>query len=472
MLKFPHTMSTNSVLPHRSSSLSTTMAGRPAAPSATALDATIAKQFPLEGHWENWIPRLYGERKGVKPLGTVVFEEIEEKARQVLKDYPEAFMYANGNAGTWATYNGNLRAFQKYTIIPRMLVDASKRNLETTIFGVKHSGPIFMAPIGVQGIFTAEGELAPARAARALGVPFILSTASSRSIEEVAEANGDGHRWYQLYWPKTNEITLSVLRRAKANGYKALVVTLDTFAIGFRPHDLPKAYFPFGHGVGIEIGRSDPAFMAKHGRQPITDHHPEFPYDPDKMNKLFEEGDEETKENVYLGFAWLNEAASGTYRSWDDLKFLRDNWDGPLILKGIQSVKDAEKALDFGVDGIVVSNHGGRQVDGAIPSLYALANIMKSPLVKEAQKSGKLTVLFDSGIRTGSDIIKAIALGAQAVFMGRPWLYAGVVAGQAGIEQVLQHTMADLDSTLGLSGYSSLAELHGTAEESLQKVDF
>lgn len=425
-----------------------------------------------EKKWSTWSVNLYSSRKGPDPLGTVVFEEIEEKARQALKDYPGAFLYAHGSAGVWSTYNANRRAFEKYRFIPRMLVDATVRNLETTIFGVKHSGPIFVAPIGVQAIFTAEAELAPACACQALKVPFIMSTASSRSIEEVAQANGDGHRWYQLYWPRSDDVTLSILKRAKDNGFSALVVTLDTMTLGYRPHDLERAYLPFAHGVGIEVGRSDPVFMAKFGRQPQIDHHPEFPYDADKIDKLFIEGDPTTKENAFLGMQWLEEGNSGLYRSWEDLKLIRDNWEGPLVLKGIQSVKDAEKCLDSGVDGIIVSNHGGRQVDGALPSLYALANIMKSPRIKEAQASGKLTILFDSGIRTGIDIMKAIALGAQAVLLGRPWLYGGIVAGQAGIEQVLCHTMADLDATLGLCGYRSLAELHGTAEECLEKVDF
>jgi len=205
-----------------------------------------------------------------------------------------------------------------------------------------------------------------------------LSTASSRSIEEVALANGDGYRWYQLYWPRTNEVTLSLLKRAKASNFKGLVVTLDTMTLGWRPHDLEKAYIPFGHGVGIQVGRSDPVFMARHKKEPTQKSQTEFPYNPDEKDILFTQGDPKTREDVYLGTEWLNEANSGLFREWEDLKFLRDNWDGPLVLKGIQNVLDAEKVLEYGVDGIIVSNHGGRQVDGAIPSLYALEAIMKS----------------------------------------------------------------------------------------------
>lgn len=422
-------------------------------------------------HWSKYVQGIYISRQPPSPLGTVVFKEIEEKAKEKLKNYPGAFLYAGGSAGTSATYRANRQALDKYAIIPRMLVNATVRNLETTIFGVRHSSPIFIAPIGVQGIFHEEAELAPARAARKLGVPFIMSTASTRSIEEVAEANGDGYRWYQLYWPRTNDITLSLLARAKANGFKALVVTLDTMTIGWRPHDLETAYIPFGHGVGIQVGLSDPVFMARYNREPIHER-PPFPYDTAAMDKAYLAGDEKVKEQVYFGQEWLKECNSGLYRDWEDLKFLRENWEGPLVLKGIQSVLDAEKAIDAGVDGIVVSNHGGRQVDGAIPSLYALENIMKSVKVKEAQKSGKFTVLFDSGIRTGSDIIKAIALGAQAVILGRPWLYGMIVGGEAGVEQVIRHTLADLDTNLGLSGYRNLGEIHGKGEEIITKLDF
>ncbi|GLB38551.1 putative FMN-dependent dehydrogenase [Lyophyllum shimeji] len=421
--------------------------------------------------WSSYMLDIYLSRQAPQPLGTVVFEEIEAKAEEKLKDYPGAFLYAGGSAGTNATYRANRKALDRFALIPRMLVNATVRNLETTIFGVKHPAPIFIAPIGVQGIFHGDAELAPAQAAKKLGIPFIMSTASSRSLEEVAAANGNSHRWYQLYWPRTNDVTLSLLGRAKASGFKALVVTLDTMVLGWRPHDLERAYIPFGHGVGIQVGRSDPVFMARYGRQPVHER-PEFPYDSVAMDKKFLAGDEKAKEGVFFGAEWLKECNSGLYRDWEDLKFLRDNWEGPLVLKGIQSVVDAEKALEYGVDGIIVSNHGGRQVDGAIPSIYALESIMKSVKVREAQASGKLTVLFDSGIRTGSDIIKAMALGAQAILLGRPWLYGMVVGGEAGVEQVIRHTLADLDTTLGLIGCKDLSEVQGKGDAIMTKLDF
>ncbi|KAJ7119838.1 oxidoreductase [Mycena epipterygia] len=422
--------------------------------------------------WSSYTLTVYQGRKGPQPLGTVDVDEIEAKAKEKLKDYPGVFGYAGGSAGTNSTYRVNLRAFEKYRIVPRMLVDATIRNLDTTIFGVTHSSPIFIAPIGVIGIFTAEGELAPARAAKNLGVPFIMSTASTRTIEDVAQANGDGHRWYQLYWPSSNEVLLSILKRAKANGFTALVITVDTMLLGWRPHDLAASYIPFLHGVGTQVGISDPVFMARLGREPITNVRPKFPYDAAEMDRLYAAGDKDVRDGVYLGTEWLKMCNNGQFHTWEQLKFIRQHWEGPLVLKGIQSVQDAEKCLEYGVDGIVVSNHGGRQLDGALPSLTALARIMRSPTVKAAQAAGKLTVLFDSGIRTGPDILKAIALGAQAVLLGRPWVYGAMVEGQEGIEQVLRHILADLDTTLGLTGYNSLNEIRGKAEEVLVEIDF
>ncbi|KAF8158432.1 oxidoreductase [Crassisporium funariophilum] len=433
----------------------------------------MANSTPLEvggNPWSTYMADIYRSRQGPQPLGTVSFDEIEAKARETLKDYGGAFMYAGGSAGTNSTYRANLRAFEKFGIIPRMLVNATKRSLETTIFGVTYPSPIIIAPIGVQAIFAPDAEFNPARAGKVVGVPYILSTAASRTIEEIAEANGDGHRWYQLYWPRTNDVTLSLLKRAKDNKYEALVVTLDTMGLGWRPHDLETAYIPFAHGLGIQVGKSDPVFMARYGKQPVTDEHPSFPYEPAKIDKAFAAGDEKAREDVFFGMEWLKETNSGLYRDWEDLKFLRDNWEGPLVLKGIQSVHDAEKALDYGVNGIIVSNHGGRQIDGAIPSLLALEMIMKSPKIKAAQQSGQITILFDSGIRTGSDIIKALALGAQAVLLGRPWVYGSIVGGQAGVEQVLRHTLADLDNTLGLAGFTSLSEIQGKGEEILVRL--
>ncbi|KIY52489.1 oxidoreductase [Fistulina hepatica ATCC 64428] len=420
--------------------------------------------------WSSYMESIYRSGKPPKPLGTVDFKEIEEMARQKLKDYPGGFLYTFGSAGTSSTRHANRMALDNYKIIPRMLVDSTNRSLEVTLFGIKYPAPVLVGPVGVNAIAHPDAELGPARAAGRLGIPYCLSTAASRTIEEVAAAVGNGPRWYQLYWPKTNEVTISLLQRAKKNGFTALIVTLDTMLLGWRPHDLQDAYIPFRHGVGTQVGLSDPAFMKRFNRQPITDFHPEFPHDPAKLDKLYAEGDPKVRELTQLGMEWNGEITSGTFRSWDDLKFLRDNWDGPLILKGIQRVQDAERAIECGVNGIVVSNHGGRQIDGTIPSLYALEQVMKSETVRWKQSSGEFTVLFDSGIRTGADIIKAIALGAQAVLIARPWIYGMMVAGEAGVEQVLRHILADLDVTMGLAGYATIADFQGKGSDVVVKM--
>ena len=285
-----------------------------------------------------------------------------------------------------------------------MLRDANKRSLQVKLFGEKFDSPLLLAPIGVQGIVHPDGEEATAKAAKEVGVGMILSTAATRSMEKVAKANGDGQRWFQLYWPVANEVTASLLERAAKNGYTALVVTLDTFSLGYRPRDLEKSYLPFLSGQGLQTIFTDPAFMKIHGED-HTDIKWNGPGEhPMGVEAQMRDPSQSTR-LVQLSVAALGETSSGCYRTWDDLAFLRQHWKGPMVLKGIQSVADAEKAVDYGVDGIIVSNHGGRQVNGATASLRALDRITSSPKVTNS----KLTILFDSGIRTGSDIMKALA---------------------------------------------------------------
>jgi isopentenyl diphosphate isomerase/L-lactate dehydrogenase-like FMN-dependent dehydrogenase len=259
-----------------------------------------------------------------------------------------------------------------------------------------------------------------------LGVPMIMSTASSHSIEEVAAASGEGPRWYQLYWPNDDDVCVSILERAKANGFTHLVVTLDTWLLGWRPHDLDQSYLPFIRGTGVAVFFSDPAFRAGLEKAP----------EDDLMAALGR---------------WLG-VAIGQDKSWDRLPFLREHWDGPIVLKGIQHVDDARRAADVGMDGIVVSNHGGRQVDGAVASLDALPGIASAV-------GDRLAVLFDSGIRTGADVLKALALGAQAVLLGRPYAYGLAHGGADGVRHVVRSLLADLDLTMALSGHRSPDEL-------------
>lgn len=291
-----------------------------------------------------------------------------------------------------------------------------------------------MAPVGVMGAYHEDRELGVAAACAELGVPFTLSTASTSTIEEVAEASGDGApRWFQLYWPLDDELTASVLGRAKKNGCTVLVVTLDTFTMSWRPHDLDGAFLPFIKGQGVQIGFSDPVFRRKFAQA---------------------NGGDMPEDNPLLASrAFIAEAFSGHAHSWEDLETLRKSWDGPIVLKGILSVEDARLALRHGMDGIVVSNHGGRQLDGAVPSLEMLPEIVDA--VGE-----QMTVLFDSGIRTGADVLKALCLGAKAVLVGRPVLYGLGIGGREGARHVLAGLLADVDQSMGLSCVKSVGELN------------
>ena len=349
---------------------------------------------------------------------------LEASARERLG--PGPFWYVAGGAGSGATVRANREAFDDWRIVPRMLTDATTRHLGTTVLGTEMPAPVLLAPVGVQSILHPDGELATARAAAELGVPMILSTASSHALEDVAEANGDGPRWFQLYWPNDPDVCVSILERAKKAGFTALVVTLDTWTLAWRPHDLDRAYLPFLRAVGTAIPFSDPAFRAGLEKSPEDD----LPMAILRWVQLF----------------------TGTDKSWEQLAFLREHWDGPILLKGIQHPDDARKAVDAGVQGIVVSNHGGRQVDGAVASLEVLPEIADA--VGE-----QIDVLFDSGVRTGADIVKALALGAKAVLVGRPYAYGLAHGGQVGVRHVLRSLLADFDLTLGLSGHRSPAEL-------------
>jgi lactate 2-monooxygenase len=361
---------------------------------------------------------------GVTPAFTTDAGALEESARQVLE--PGPFWYVAGTAGVGATARANRDAFDRWRIVPRMLRDATTRDLSTTVLGTAMPAPILVAPVGVQSILHPDGELATARAAAELGVPMVLSTASSYTIEEVAQAGGDGPRWYQLYWPNDDEVCASILGRAKAAGFTTLVVTLDTWTLAWRPHDLDGAYLPFLRGVGTAIPFSDPAFRAGLAKAPEDD-------------------------LIAAVLRWVP-MFTGTDKSWDRLPFLRRHWDGPIVLKGIQHADDARRAADVGLDGIVVSNHGGRQVDGAIGALDALPAVV-------AAVGDRVAVLFDSGVRTGADVVKALALGARAVLLGRPVAYGLALGGAAGVRHVLRSVLADLDLTVGLSGHRSIREL-------------
>ncbi|MEJ8764663.1 lactate 2-monooxygenase [Oceanobacillus sp. HCA-5259] len=354
----------------------------------------------------------------------VILEDWEKLAREKLEDGP--YYYIAGGAGGEHTIRENLKAFTGVKIIPRMLQDVDKRDLSINLFGEIFPSPVLHAPIGVQSIIHKDGEIGSALACAELGVPYIASSASTVPMEKIAEAMGDAPRWFQLYWSRDPDITASFLKRAEASGYSAIVVTLDTPMMAWREYDLKNVYLPFLAGEGVGNYFTDPAFQAKLEKNP--------------------------QEDPQAAIMHWTKVFGNTSLSWKDIAFLREHTNLPIILKGILHPDDAKLAMEKGVDGIIVSNHGGRQVDGAIGALDALPEIVN---VVE----GNIPVLMDSGIRRGSDIVKAIALGAEAVLIGRPLMYGLAVAGQRGVKEVLQHMLADLDITMGLAGQSSVSRL-------------
>ncbi|KAL4735768.1 FMN-dependent dehydrogenase [Aspergillus similis] len=384
---------------------------------------------------------IYGQGAlmGLKPNVTTDARLLEKQARKALSDI--AYNYVAGGAGEKATMDSNRLAFRQWKLIPKMLRKMDKQDLGVNLFGQDYPTPLIMAPVGVQGLFHQDKETGLAEVCAETGVPYTLSTASTSSIEEVANASGDGKRWFQLYWPGDDDITLSLLRRAKENGYSVLVVTLDTWSLSWRPADLDNAYIPFIRGIGNQVGFSDPVFRAK-----------------------FEEESGSTVEDDIVGAsrAWISKVLSTAPHVWDEVSFLRRHWDGPLVLKGIQHVEDAKLALEAGCDGIVVSNHGGRQVDGAIASLEVLPEIIDAV-------GDKLTVLFDSGIRTGADIIKALCLGAKGVLVGRPVIYGLSVDGKNGAKAVLKGLQADLWQSMSLAGICTVAEC---TRDKIRKIQY
>jgi lactate 2-monooxygenase len=353
---------------------------------------------------------------------------LEQKAKEILA--PPAFDYLAGGAGGEDTMRANREAFYRWRIVPRMLRDVSKRDLSVEILGARLPAPVILGPVGVQGIIHGDAEVASARAAASLGVPFTLSTVSSRSMEEVAQATENALRWFQLYWSKNPGLTASMLQRAERAGYKALVVTLDTPMLAWRERDLQHAYLPFLLGQGLANYFSDPVFRGL------------LPQPPEQ--------------NPAAAIQLWASLFPNTALTWKDIPFLRKHTKLPIILKGILHAGDAARALEAGADAVIVSNHGGRQVDGAIAALDALPSVVQ-------EVNGRVPVLFDSGIRHGADVFKALALGAKAVLLGRLYMYGLAVEGEQGVREVLLNLLADLDLTLSLSGHTSCAGLDETA---------
>ncbi len=334
-----------------------------------------------------------------------------------------AFGYIAGGAGSEATVRANRSAFDRWRIRPRMLAGNAVRDISVEVLGMRSAAPFFLAPLGVLSIAHEEAETGVARAAAAAGVPFVVSSASTHPMEQVAETKAP--RWYQLYWVNDREICESFVHRAEAAGYGAIVVTLDTLNLGWRPRDLRLAYLPFIKGEGCGQYFSDPVFLSKLDKTP--------------------------EEDMLTAAATMLATFPNVGLTWDDLDWLRAQTSLPILVKGVVTADDAREALQHGVDGIVVSNHGGRQVDGAVAALDALVEVRD--VLPEA------VVLMDGGIRCAADVVKAIALGADAVLLGRPYAYALAVGGQRGVEVLLENLMAEIDLTLALAGAHSIREL-------------
>ena len=378
------------------------------------------------GNYGDWQLGIYlGGLTGQQPELPMTFDEFEEWAPDAMG--PEIWSYVSGGAGNEHTQRANVAAFERWGLMPRVLRGAAQRDVTVEMFGHRYDTPLMLAPVGVIGLCdrNGHGDLATARAAAASGVPMIASTLMQDPMEDVAAQLGDTPGWFQLYPPSDREVCESFVRRAEAAGFSAIVVTLDTLTLGWRPRDLALASFPQLKGLCLANYFTDPVFRSKLQRPP--------------------EDDLEAATGAWA-FGFGNPGMT-----WDDLDWIRSLTDLPLLLKGINAPDDARMAIDHGVDGIYCSNHGGRQANGGIPAIDLLADVVAA--------SGTTPVIFDSGIRSGADVVKALALGATAVGIGRPYVYGLAVRGQAGIEHVLKCLLAELDLIMAVDGYGSLAEL-------------
>jgi isopentenyl diphosphate isomerase/L-lactate dehydrogenase-like FMN-dependent dehydrogenase len=361
---------------------------------------------------------------GTVPSLPVSFAELEARAAHALP--PSVLSYVAGGAGDERTQRANVAAFRQWGLMPRMLVGAVTRDLSVDLFGLRLPSPVFLAPIGVIGLCAQDGhgDLATAEAAARLTVPMVASTLSADPMEDVAGRLGAAPGFFQLYTPTDRELAASLVSRAERAGFRAIVVTLDTWITGWRPRDLSTSNFPQLRGLCLANYTSDPVFRSRLGQAPET--------------------------NPMAAVAhWAG--IFGNPLTWEDLPWLRSLTKLPLILKGICHPDDARRALDAGADGIYVSNHGGRQANGGLPALDCLPGVV--------QAAAGRPVLFDSGVRSGADIIKALALGATAVGIGRPYAYGLALGGSPGIEHVLRTLLAEADLIMAVDGYPTLADL-------------
>jgi isopentenyl diphosphate isomerase/L-lactate dehydrogenase-like FMN-dependent dehydrogenase len=397
---------------------------------------------------------------GHHPRVPTAVRALQARAKQALN--PRAYAYVAGGAGDEVTQRANRAAFDKWAVVPRVLRDVSTRDTSVELFGRRLPAPLLLAPVGALELVHDEADLAVARAAASLGVPMVFSNQASVSMEDCAAAMGDSPRWFQLYWSTSDELVESLLRRAEAAGCDALVVTLDTTMLGWRPRDLDLGHLPFALGKGIAQYTSDPVFRRLVEQRAASAGERESRPRPTPAA---------VKALVGMAKAWpgsfrdnlrspLPRAAVETFLgiysrpsiTWADLAWLRSRTRLPILLKGVLHPDDARRALDEGVDGVVVSTHGGRQVDRSISALDALPDVV-------AAIDERAPVLFDSGIRSGADVFTAVALGASAVLLGRPFAWGLALAGEEGVRQVIADVMGEFDLTLGLTGHTAVDQL-------------
>jgi lactate 2-monooxygenase len=408
----------------------------------------------------DWQRQIYlAGFSGRQPMVPVDFRKLELAAKSVM--HPKAFAYVAGGAGNEETVLNNTSAFSKYKIVPRMLRNVSARDTSIELFGKKYATPFLLSPIGVLELVHPDADVAVARAASKLGIPYVFSNQASYSMERCAEAMNDSPRLFQLYWSKSYELVASFLKRAEAINCEAIVLTLDTTMLGWRTRDLDLSYLPFLEGKGIAQYSTDLVFL-KMLEEQIESGNVKRQITIQSIQGLI------SMVNRFPGNGFIKKLRSGkpvkavqqfisTYSNpsvtWDDLKFLRAHTKLPILLKGVLHVDDAQKAIDFGMDGLIVSNHGGRQVDGSIATIDALPGI-----IQVVQK--RIPVLFDSGIRGGADAFKALALGATAICVGRPYVYGLALAGEEGVYSVLRNFMSDFELTMGLAGCKNISEIN------------
>jgi isopentenyl diphosphate isomerase/L-lactate dehydrogenase-like FMN-dependent dehydrogenase len=397
---------------------------------------------------------------GHHPLVPTAARKLQERARRTLN--ARAYSYVAGGAGDEVTQRANRAAFDKWAVVPRVLRDVSSRDSSVELFGRRLPGPLLLGPVGALELVHSDADLAVARAASSLGVPMVFSNQASVSMEECAAAMGDSPRWFQLYWSTSDELVESLVGRAEAAGCDAIVVTLDTTMLGWRPRDLDLGHLPFALGKGIAQYTSDPVFrrLVEERAASAGPREPQPRPTPAAVKAL-----------VGMAKAWpgsfrdnlrspLPRAAVETFLgiysrpsiTWADLAWLRERTRLPILLKGVLHPDDARRALDEGVDGVVVSTHGGRKVDRAIAALDALPDVV-------AAIDERAPVLLDSGIRSGADVFTAVALGARAVLLGRPFAWGLALAGEAGVRQVISDVLGEFDLTLGLTGHTAVDQL-------------